>query len=58
MTPITDTLCCLLFAAGVAVLVAGCIEQPTFCDRCHNCGEYLETAEASHRHFKESPSCR
>ena len=58
MTFITDTICCLLFAAGVAVLIAGCIDQPTFVDRCQNCGEYLESAEAAHRHFAEGSPCR
>ena len=55
---ITDTIICLLVAAGFSAVVAGCLDEPAFVDRCQNCGEYLEDAEAVHRHFAEGEPCR
>jgi hypothetical protein len=52
-----DSLCCLLLSAGVAVVVAGCIEQPTFVDQCQHCGEYLEDAAAAHAHLATCSPC-
>lgn len=48
---------CLTVSAG-AVLIAGCIDQPTFADRCEHCGEYLEDAAAAHEHFTRCSPCR
>lgn len=47
----------MCLASAGAVLIAGCIAEPTFADRCAHCGEYLPDAEAAHQHLRGCP-CR
>jgi len=62
MTLLTDALAATLLMAGmclgVSVIVSGCINEPTFANRCDHCGEYLEDAEAVHEHFARCHPCR
>jgi hypothetical protein len=47
----------LTLSAG-SVLIAGCLCEPTFADRCQHCGEYLEDADAAHEHVRGCQPCR
>ena len=47
-----------LICIASAVVIAGCIAEPEFADRCQHCGEYLEDAAAAHDHLARCSPCR
>lgn len=47
-----------LVCLASAVLIVGCVVEPTFADRCQHCGEYFDDAWSAHQHLRECQPCR
>ena len=52
------TLAVGLICLASAVLVAGCVCEPTFADRCEHCGEYFDGVADAHDHLARCSPCR